>query len=85
MYVGIRSETYPLCLGKITAISVQGTVYPGIKISLINAGISLGGSFCWRTSMEGFGLSYISDSVQCDPSDKQSVVCVWGKYFPYIL
>ena len=40
MYVGIRSETYPL-FGKISYLSA-GTVYPGIKISLINAGISLG-------------------------------------------
>lgn len=40
MYVGIRSETYPL-FGKISYLSA-GTVYPGIKISLINTGISLG-------------------------------------------
>ena len=40
MYVGIRSETYPL-FGKISYLSAE-TVYPGIQISLINAGISLG-------------------------------------------
>ena len=40
MYVGIRSETYPL-FGKISYLSA-GTVYPGIQISLINTGISLG-------------------------------------------
>ena len=39
MYVGIRSETYPL-FGKISYLSA-GTVYPGIQISLINTGISL--------------------------------------------
>ena len=32
MYVGIRSETYPL-FGKISYFSA-GTVYPGIQISL---------------------------------------------------
>ena len=32
MYVGIRSETYPL-FGKISYLSA-GTVYPGIQISL---------------------------------------------------
>ena len=31
--------------------------------------------------MEGSASCYISDSVQCDSSDKQSVVCVWGKIF----
>ena len=40
MYVGIRSETYPL-FGKISYLSA-GTVYPGIQMSLINTGISLG-------------------------------------------
>ena len=39
MYVGIRSETYPL-FGKISYLSA-GTVYPGIQISLINAAVSL--------------------------------------------
>ena len=38
MYVGIRSETYPL-FGKISYLSA-GTVYPGIQINLINVGIS---------------------------------------------
>ena len=33
------------------------------------------------TSMEGSPSCYISDSVQCDSSDKQSMVCVWGKIF----
>ena len=42
MYVGIRSEAYPL-FGKINYLSA-GTVYPGIQISLINTGISLGAS-----------------------------------------
>ena len=32
-------------------------------------------------SMEGSPSCYISDSVQCDSSDKQSMVCVWGKIF----
>ena len=40
MYVGIRSETYPL-FGKISYLSA-GTVYPGIQLSLINTGISFG-------------------------------------------
>ena len=40
MYVGIRSEIYPL-FGKISYLSA-GTVYPGIQLSLINTGISLG-------------------------------------------
>ena len=38
MYVGIRSETYPL-FGKISYLSA-GTVYPGIQISLINVAVS---------------------------------------------
>ena len=42
MYVGIRSEAYPL-FGKISYLSAE-TVYPGIQISLINTGISLGAS-----------------------------------------
>lgn len=39
MYIGIRSETYPL-FGKISYLSAN-TVYPGIGTSLINAGCSL--------------------------------------------
>ena len=30
---------------------------------------------------KGSPSCYISDSVQCDSSDKQSMVCVWGKIF----
>ena len=31
--------------------------------------------------MEGSSSCHLSDPVQCDSSDKQSVVCVWGKIF----
>ena len=37
------------------------------------------------TSMEGAPSCHLSDPVQCDSSDKQSVVCVWGKIFSVYL
>ena len=78
MYVGIRSETYPL-FGKISYLSA-GTVYPGIQISLINAAVSLAAIIsAGGTSMEGTPSCHLSDPVQCDSSDKQSVVCIWRK------
>ena len=40
----------------------------------------MGSEMCIRDSS-----CYISDSVQCNSSDKQSMVCVWRKYFPYTL
>ena len=36
-------------------------------------------------AMEGASSCHLSDPVQCDSSDKQSVVCVWGKIFSVYL
>ena len=80
MYVGIRSETYPLfgknqlsqCRNRISGNTDKPYKCRDFSWSNHSAGVP---------SMEGSPSCYISDSVQCDSSDKQSMVCVWGKIF----
>ena len=79
MYVGIRSETYPL-FGKISYLSAE-TVYRNTDKPYKCRNFSWSDHSAGGTSMEGSPSCYISDSVQCDSSDKQSMVCVWGKIF----
>ena len=84
MYVGIRSETYPL-FGKISYLSA-GTVYPGIKISLINTGISLG-MIILLAGLPWKGRPLAIYLILCSAIHLiNSLWFVFGeKYFPYTL
>lgn len=84
MYVGIRSETYPL-FGKISYLSA-GTVYPGIQISLINTGISLA-AIILLAGLPWKGRPLAIYLILCSAIHLiNSLWFVFGeKYFPYTL
>lgn len=81
MYVGIRSETYPL-FGKNQLSQCRNRISGNTDKPYKCSSFSCGNHSADGTSMEGAPSCHLSDPVQCDPSDKQSVVCIWGKIFP---
>ncbi len=84
MYVGIRSETYPL-FGKISYLSA-GTVYPGIQISLINAAVSLA-AIILLAGLPWKGRPLAIYLILCSAIHLiNSLWFIFGeKYFPYTL
>ena len=84
MYVGIRSETYPL-FGEISYLSA-GTVYPGIQKSLINTGVSLG-VIILLAGLPWKGRPLAIYLIMCGAIHLiNSLWFVFGeKYFPYTL